>query len=110
MGDGCRPRGSVQNKFFKNFREAIDHTDWTVDRSASNRQSFSILKYSYQCEVRRAKQSSLKKLRDSHPNSSDLFLALKTASGKSSSISLPSTFTFDGTATSDASVKPKIIN
>jgi hypothetical protein len=76
-------------------------TLWSVQRTESNRQAFKAHKATYQREIRNAKLSSWNKLCDSQPSSSDLFSALKTKSGKSSNVSLPSSISFDGSVSSN---------
>nr|CAH0108877.1 unnamed protein product [Daphnia galeata] len=74
---------------------------WSVQRTESNRQAFKAHKATYQREIRTAKLSSWNKLCDSQPSSSDLFSALKTKSGKSANVSLPSSNSIDGSVSSN---------
>ena len=74
---------------------------WSVQRTESNRQAFKAHKATYQRKIRNAKLSSWNKLCDSQPSSSDLFSALKTKSGKSANVSLPSSISIDGSVSSN---------
>nr|CAH0100446.1 unnamed protein product [Daphnia galeata] len=69
---------------------------WSAQRTEVNKNTFKVLKASYQREVRKAKQGAWKHLCNSNPGSSDLFSALNAASGKLSCISLPAVICIDG--------------
>ena len=69
---------------------------WSAQRTEVNKNTFKVLKASYQREVRKAKQGAWKLLCNSNPGSSDLFSALNAASGKLSCISLPAVICIDG--------------
>jgi hypothetical protein len=69
---------------------------WSAQRTEVNKNSFKVLKASYQREIRKAKQGAWKLLCSSNPGSSDLFSALNAASGKLSCIGLPTVICIDG--------------
>nr|CAH0106964.1 unnamed protein product [Daphnia galeata] len=91
--------GSPSSFFLHKSRQAFKL--WSVQRTESNRQAFKAHKATYQREIRNAKLSSWNKLCDSQPSSSDLFSALKTKSGKSANVSLPSSISIDGSVSSN---------
>ncbi|EFX69741.1 hypothetical protein DAPPUDRAFT_113390 [Daphnia pulex] len=74
---------------------------WSAQRTEVNKNTFKVLKTSYQREVRKAKQCAWKLLCNYNPGSSDLFSALNAASGKLSCIGLPTVICIDGIEVSE---------
>ena len=72
---------------------------WSVQKSLTNRVLYNEQKAIYQRELRRAKRRSWEQVVAAEPDSKKMFSALRTLSGKSAAVPLPSELTIDGTIT-----------